>query len=190
MKLITALLFFLVQLIVQFPARARLFLFNAFQMLAGTGIQRHVGLRYGSKVTQAVSTQGFKLEVSLDGTTNWTEVKGITDIPDPTGEASDLDATNLASTSKEYIAGLRDSQSATVSGQRYATDAGQNILRDHVGESAPLTFRNTFSDGEILTYSATVKKFAVTGGVDSVQMFTTSFRGSGTGVWSGTGVTP
>jgi hypothetical protein len=190
MKLIDAIVLFLVLAVLSLAQNVKLFLVNAFYMLAGTGQRRYAGMRVGVKVTQAVSTQGFKLEVSNDDGTTWTEVKGITDIPDPTGEASDLDATNLASTSKEYIAGLRDSQSATVTGQRYATDPGQNILRDHVGQSAPLQFRNTFSDGEILTYSATVKKFAVTGGVDSVQMFTTSFRGSGTGVWSGTGVTP
>lgn len=150
------------------------------------GEQKHYGLRYGVKVG-AVSTQGFMLEVSTDSGVTWVEVKNITDIPDPTGTASDLDATNLASTSKEYIAGLRDSQSATINGQRVALDPGQKILRLNAGNATPLQFRNTFSDGEILTYLATVKKFAVTGSTDSVQMFSTEIRGSGTGTWSGAG---
>lgn len=171
----------LVTTLLRLPSYALAFLF---------GERKHYGLRYGVKVNNAVSTQGFKLEVSIDAGTTWVEVKNITDIPDPTGEASDLDATNLASTSKEYIAGLRDSQSAAINGQRVATDPGQNIMRDRAGTASPLQFRNTFSDGEILSYSATVKKFAVTGSTDAVQMFAASIRGSGTGVWSGTGVTP
>lgn len=149
-------------------------------------IVKHRGLRFGVKVNNAVSTQGFKLEVSLDGDT-YTEVKQITDIPDPTGEASDLDATNLMSTSKEYIAGLRDSQSVSITGQRVATDPGQNMLRDNAGSTSPLFFRNTYSDASILEYTATVKKFGVTGNTDAVMMFTASIRGSGTGTWSGTG---
>lgn len=148
------------------------------------GKHKHFGLRYGVK-GQAVSTQGYKLEVSVDGTV-FTEVSNITDILDPTGEASDLDATNLRSTSKEYIAGLRDSQSVNITGQRVADDAGQNILRDNAGASTPLYFRNTYSDGEVLTFRATDKKFGVTGGVDAVMMFTSSIRASGTPEWNPT----
>lgn len=148
------------------------------------GKQKHFGLRYGTK-GQAVSTQGYKLEVSVDGTA-YTEVSNITDIVDPTGEASDLDATNLRSTSKEYIAGLRDSQSVTITGQRVADDAGQNILRDNAGASTPLYWRNTYSDGEIQEFRATCKKFGVTGGVDAVMMFTSSIRATGTPEWNPT----
>jgi hypothetical protein len=169
-----------------FKSLVLLTLFNAMSAITGSGRTRHYGLRFGVK-SDAVSTQGFKFEVSIDDGTTWVEVKNITDIPDPTGEASDLDATNLASTSKEYIAGLRDSQSVTITGQRVATDAGQNILRDHAGDVAPAKFRNTYSDGEILEYLATIKKFGVTGSTDAVMMFTASIRGTGTGTWSGTG---
>ena len=60
-------------------------LFNAVQILMGSPLRRRVGARPGVKVTQATTTQGFKLEVSVDAGTTWVEVKGITDIPDPTG---------------------------------------------------------------------------------------------------------
>lgn len=154
------------------------------------GKQRHFGYRLGFKADEvATSTQGFMLEVALPvttGTPTYIEVNGITDIPDPTGEASDLDATNLKSTSKEYIAGLRDSQSINITGYRLPGDAGQNLLRDHAGDSAPLLFRNTYSDGEVLDYTATCKKFGRTGGVDAVNTFTCSIRGTGTGTWSNT----
>ena len=155
---------------------------NAAHWLIGDGKQRHAGLRYGTKANLAVSTQGFKLEVSLDAGTTWTEVKQITDLVDPTGEASDLDASNLQSPGvKEYIAGLRDSSSVNITGQRVKTDAGQNTLRDNQGAVAQ--FRNTYGDGEILTYTATIKSFHVTGSVDAVQMFTVAIRGSDT-VWT------
>lgn len=136
---------------------------------------------------QAVSTQGFKMEVSDDAGTTWLEVGQITDIPDPSQEASDLDASNLQSLAKEYIAGLKDSQSVTVTGQRVATNAGQNLLRDNTGSAQIFQFRNTYSDGSILTYNSTIKKFGITGGTDAVMMFTATVRPSGAQTWSGTG---
>lgn len=147
---------------------------------------RHTGLRYGTK-NGAVSTQGFLLEVSVDDGTTWLEVSQTTDIPDVAQEASDLDASNLQSTAKEYIAGLKDSQSVTLTGQRVVLSAGQNALRDNAGAATAFKFRNTYSDGAILSYSATIKKFSVTGNTDAVMMFTATIRPTGVQIWSGTG---
>jgi hypothetical protein len=157
------------------------------EMIAGPRrIIRHTGLRYGAK-NAAVSTQGFLLEVSVDAGATYLEVSQNTDIPDVSQEASDLDATNLQSTAKEYIAGLKDSQNVTLTGQRVVLSAGQNALRDNAGAAGTFMFRNTYSDGSILSYSATIKKFGVTGGTDAVMMFTATIRPSGVQVWSGTG---
>ena len=157
------------------------------EMIAGPPrIIRHTGLRYGVK-NGAVSTQGFLLEVSIDDGTTYLEVSQNTDIPDVSQEASDLDATNLQSTAKEYINGLQDSQAVTLTGQRVVASVGQNALRDNAGAASTFMFRNTYSDGSILSYSATIKKFGVTGGVDAVMMFTVSIRPSGAQVWSGVG---
>jgi hypothetical protein len=147
---------------------------------------RHTGLRYGTK-NDAVSTQGFLLEVSVDDGTTWLEVSQNTDIPDVSQEASDLDASNLQSTAKEYIAGLKDSQAVTLTGQRVVLSTGQNALRDNAGATTAFKFRNTYSDGSILSYSATIKKFGVTGGTDAVMMFTATIRPTGAQIWSGTG---
>jgi len=155
-------------------------------MLGKPRIICHTGLRYGVK-NDAVSTQGFLLEVSTDDGTTYLEVSQNTDIPDVSQEASDLDATNLQSTAKEYIAGLQDSQSVTLTGQRVVLSPGQNALRDNAGAITPFKFRNTYSDGSILSYSATIKKFGVTGGTDAVMMFNATIRPSGAQVWSGTG---
>src|SRR5574337_542624 len=77
------------------------------ELIAGPPrVIRHTGFRYGFK-NAAVSTQGFLLEVSADGTV-WNEVSQNTDIPDVSQEAADLDATNLQSAAKEYIAGLKE----------------------------------------------------------------------------------
>lgn len=163
---------------------------NVWNILAGTGRYTHLTPRYGVKVNKAVSTQGFKLEIAPPvtggGPLVYTEVSQETDIPDPSTTTSDLDATNLASTEKEYINGLGDSSVINITGQRVSTDAGQNLLRDNVG-LAPVTFRNTYSDGSILTYTATIKKFGVTGSVDAVMMFTCSIRATGAQTWTGTG---
>jgi hypothetical protein len=158
-------------------------------------VVRHTSLRYGTKaspgVNEAVSTQGFLLEVDTSAaphtTPAWVEIGQVTDIPDPSQEASDLDASNLRSLAKEYIAGLKDSQSVTVTGQRIATNAGQNFLRDNAGAAGVFAFRNTYSDGSVLTFHSTIKKFGVTGNTDAVMMFTATVRPSGAQVWSGTG---
>lgn len=184
-RFIVSLVLTALAVIATLPRRASVFLFNCWSILVGDTRRQHFGLRYGLKENDAISTQGFMLEINTGttGSPTWTEIKQITDIPDPTGEAADLDATNLKSTSKEYIAGLRDSQSVNITGQRVHTDPGQNYLRDHAGDVTAKGFRATYPDGTTLTFSATIKKFGVTGGVDAVMMFTSSIRGSGTGVW-------
>lgn len=155
---------------------------NGLEFLIRSGKRHHFGERVGVKTNDAVSTAGFQLEVSIDAGTTWVEVKQITDIVDPTGEAADLDASNLKSPGvKEYIAGLRDSSSVNITGQRVAADTGQNILRDNQGVKA--MFRNTYGDGEILNYTATIKSFRVTGATDAVMMFSCAIRGSDT-VWT------
>src|SRR5574337_1518056 len=94
------------------------------ELIAGPPrVIRHTGFRYGFK-NAAVSTQGFLLEVSADGTV-WNEVSQNTDIPDVSQEAADLDATNLQSAAKEYIAGLKDSQAVTLTGQREERRVGK-----------------------------------------------------------------
>jgi hypothetical protein len=161
------------------------FLVNVVRAIAGQPrVVAYSGRRFGVK-TGAVSAQGHKLEVSLDAGTTWKVIGGIKDIYDPSGEAGDLDATNLASVRKEYIAGLQDTPAGTLTGQRIALDAGQNTLRDNIGVVAQ--FRNTFADGEVQTFSATIKKFGNTGTVDGVLMFSASIRGTGAVTWSGTG---
>lgn len=150
---------------------------NAGEWLTSSGKTHHFGARAGVKANLAVGTQGYKLEVSVDNGTTFVEVKQISAIVDPTGEASDLDASNLQSPGvKEYIAGLRDSSAVSITGQRVKTDAGQNLLRDNQGLVAK--FRNTYVDGEILNYSATIKSFRITGNVDQVLMFSCAIRGS------------
>lgn len=152
---------------------------NAFNMLAGNGRYTHLTPRYGFKANNAISTQGFKLEIAPAATPLvYTEVKQITDIPDPSVTTADLDATNLASTEKEYINGLGDSSVINITGQYVGTDPGQLLLQSNVG-LAPVTFRNTYSDGSTLVYTATVKKFGVTGSTDAVMMFTSSIRATG-----------
>lgn len=150
---------------------------NAYEWAVGSGMRHAYGTRLGTKANLAVSTQNYQLDVSIDNGATYVEVKQVTDIVDPTGEASDLDASNLKSPGvKEYIAGLRDSASVNILGQRVKTDAGQNILRDNQGVVAK--FRNTYSDGEILNYSATIKSFRITGNTDQVMMFSCAIRGS------------
>lgn len=146
----------------------------------------YTGHRYGVK-NGAVSTQGTKIEISTDAGTTWVVIGGTTDVIDPSGEAADLDATNLASTRKEYIAGLVDAAAVTLNGQRLATDPGQTKLLGAVG--TVVQFRQTLSNGEIEVFNGLVKKFGVTGAHDAVLMFAASIRPTGSLTYSGTGHT-
>lgn len=146
----------------------------------------YAGRRSGVK-TGAVSAQGSILAISTDGGTTFIDIEGMTDVVDPAGEASDLDATNLKSTRKEYIAGLEDAQSVTINGQRMATDPGQQALLAAVGTVA--SFKQTLSNGEIQEFDAVVKKFGITGSVDGILMCACSLRATGDLTYSGTGHT-
>lgn len=170
------------------------FFVSLFQSLTTPAyVVRHTGFRYGVKTNDAISTAGFLLEVDTSAAPHssptFIAVGQMTEIPDVAQVAADLDASNLQSAVKEYIAGLRDSSAVNITGQRVVLNAGQNFLRDHAGAISAIPMRNTYSDGSILTYAATVKSFAVTGGTDAVMMFVTSIRPSGDQVWSGTGIT-
>lgn len=145
----------------------------------------YAGRRFGVKT--AVSTQGTKLEIETATPDTFIEIIGVTDVVDPTGEASDLDSTNLKSTRKEYIPGLEDSPAVTINGQKDAADPGQQALAAAVGTTKK--FRQTLSDGEIMAFDAVVKKYGPSGSVDGVLMFAASIRPTGDITYTGTGHT-
>lgn len=77
------------------------------------------------------------------------------------GEADEIDVTPLNTPDgyKQYIQGLKDSGTLSISGFKVPSDAGQQALRALFEDGTITTFTVEFSDGSIATFAAFVKKF-------------------------------
>jgi hypothetical protein len=93
----------------------------------------------------------------------------------PGGQKSELEVTNLASTSKEFIAGLRDNGQATVGFDVDQDDQGQMVLRSSFAASGSVAspFVLTLPNGKTRSFNAFCMNYGETQvGVD--QVFTGS----------------
>ncbi len=122
----------------------------------------------------AISAQGSTLSVSttLSGYQN---IGGLTEFVEGDGTASRLDASNLASTQKVYIAGLKDSGARALKGQWLASDPGQHILKSNAGNGVVLHFKAELPDGTTSTFDAEVADFTESPGVDKVLEFNCTY---------------
>src|SRR5579883_3534299 len=108
----------------------------------------------------AISGQGATLGVTTTTPpTSYTLIGQISEYPLSTGQASKLDASNLNSIEKEYIAGLKDHGTATIKGQYVRTDAGHTVLRSNVGNGVVCHFQATLPNGQVATFDAQVGEF-------------------------------
>jgi hypothetical protein len=104
-------------------------------------------------------------------------VGNLVSVPMPGGQKAELDATNLSSTSKEFLAGLRDNGQATVGFHVDQDDAGQMVLRSSFAASgnSPSPFTITLPNGKTRTFNAFCMNYGEpTLGVDGI------FTGSAT----------
>ena len=104
-------------------------------------------------------------------------VGNLVSVPLPGGQKAELDATNLSSTSKEFLAGLRDNGQATVGFHVDQDDAGQMVLRSSFAASgnSPSPFTITLPNGKTRTFNAFCMNYGEpTLGVDGI------FTGSAT----------
>ena len=140
-------------------------------------------------MSQALKSQGVLFEVSLAGSPNvWREVGEVTTIGDvDSGDASDIDVTHLQSEAKEYLIGLKDSGVITLEGNLVIGDLGQIQLQQARNDETPRDFRMTLTDSApatVLTFTAYVKKYGTSAGVDSKLPFNVSLRVTGPVAWN------
>ncbi|PXV60660.1 hypothetical protein SAMN04487785_102388 [Dyella jiangningensis] len=122
-------------------------------------------------MNNAISAQGSTLGVSTTPN-NYILINQLADFTAGAGKASKLDASNLSSTQKEWIAGLIDRGELTIKGQRVHTDAGQNLLKSNQGNGVNLYFQATLPSGDQCTFIAQVAEFSVAASTDKVLEFT------------------
>lgn len=120
-------------------------------------------------MSNAIVTQGFKLEVSTAGISPlvYTEVKEVVSFNGFDGQASEIDTTHLQSTAKEFLMGLQDFGTFGFDVNHLPTDAGQQILRVAKGDLDKRTFKATFSDLSTAVFDAFVLSNPLSGGVDA-----------------------
>ena len=131
--------------------------------------------------SKAISAQDSKLEIKVSQTaTEITEIKSFKGFD---GSASELDATTMRSTAKEFRKGLRDNGSFSVELNRVFDDPGQVALDAATASDQPSEFVLTLPNKVTATFSALVMSFDLNGGVDALVASTATLRISGAVVW-------
>lgn len=97
----------------------------------------------------------------------YTAVGDVVDFDGPGGSAAVIDVTNLASTAREKLLGIPDEGQLSVTLNWDISDAGQLAARAAHENQTLKTFRLTYSDGTIQTFSGYVMSFPSSGGVDA-----------------------
>ncbi|MBF0185466.1 MAG: phage tail protein [Magnetococcales bacterium] len=100
------------------------------------------------------------------------------------GASSEIDVTNLSSTAKEFIAGLADSGNVSIEMNGVLDDPGQIALAAAKESGAVKEFKLELPDGHTATFSAFVKSFSASGGVDQPFKRSASLRLSGPVTWA------
>jgi hypothetical protein len=136
--------------------------------------------------TWAVDIDTTGLTITAAGTATpatFTAINNIKDFSGFDGAASELDRTNLQSTAKEFLLGLVDPGNFTINIDVDQNDTGQAAVRAKQQSGAISTFKLVLPGGvanETYTFTAFVKKFTTTGGVDAIVKGQVDLRISGT----------
>lgn len=105
---------------------------------------------------------GTATPVQWTGVGNWKSWSGFD------GQASVLDKSNLSSTAKEFALGLVDPGTLQLELDYDNTDAGQAVLLAAYNGSLAKQFKITLPDTKTATFTAYVRKFPQSGGVDQL----------------------
>lgn len=108
-------------------------------------------------------------------------IGGLNGITIPESVAADVDVTTHDSTAREYIGGLVDSGTVTLTGKFNIADTGQTYLRTAANQGgSPVACVVTLSDDSTASFNAVVVGFGTNvGDVDGAVEFTASLRISG-----------
>lgn len=114
----------------------------------------------------------------------WTEVGECSNFSGFDGESSEVDTTHLRSTAKESMTGLEDFGGFTADCNYIGGDAGQAAIRAAKTASTTKNFRLTLADTSTATFSANVKQFSFSAGVDAVNKGSISLKITGAVTWA------
>ena len=111
----------------------------------------------------------------------WTQINQVKDFKPSGSSASEIDVTDLSSSAKEFLTGLRDNGSFSMSIFCLPTDPGQIAAKAKFDASAVASFKLTTPDAKTYTFSAMVKSFPTVpdGTIDSVLTGSIELRVTG-----------
>jgi hypothetical protein len=117
---------------------------------------------------------------------NGTEIKEVTEFTLPSISRPEVDATHLRSTSREYLAGLRDNTEFSFTVNYLPGDPGQRLLRASAASPSTQTMQVVLPDDpdtsdpyETWEFQALITGFEPTGSVDEVMRAEATMRVSG-----------
>lgn len=119
--------------------------------------------------SSAIQSQGTIVRYSATGSPpSWTTIPEVRTIGGPDGSANLIDVTDLSSTGKEYLVGLKDEGAVQLGLFYIPTNAVHGALRDAWSNRTQLQFQIQFADTgtTILEFTGYVQNFALTLGVD------------------------
>lgn len=114
----------------------------------------------------------------------YTKINGLLTFDGFDGAADELDTTDLDSTAKEFISGIKDEGKFGFEIKTLKTDAGQIALRAARANGNLTGLVLTLPDASVASFSALVKTIPTSGGVNAVLKGKVDTRISGPVVWS------
>lgn len=130
-----------------------------------------------------IDTRAFTAYTSAGAATpvTWTEILGIIDYSPSGATASEIDTTDLASTAKEFLAGLPDNGSFTANMKYFEDDAGQAAARVAGAASTTKNFKITDAEVNVYTFSGFLSSYTAipSAGVDQILKGSQTVRISG-----------
>ena len=132
--------------------------------------------------TDAILAQGTKFAVSADASPpTFADIPEIRTIGGPDGSAPTIDVTDLDSTAREYVLGLKDEGSFSLGIMYIPGEATHAQLRTAWGARTKLRFRVTFTDTgtTVWEFSGYVTGFSQNMGVDTVVEATVGIKITG-----------
>lgn len=113
-----------------------------------------------------------------------TKIKGVISFDGFDGTADELDTTDLDSTAKEFISGIKDEGKFGFEAKTLKADAGQIALRANRTSGAVVPMWLTLPDQSVASFNVIVKSMPTSGGVNAVLKGKIDCRISGPVVWS------
>jgi hypothetical protein len=98
----------------------------------------------------------------------WTAIKNLKTLKGFDGKPAKLDATNLASTAKEWVPGLTDPGSVSFDVDIDMSDPGQIALRNNLVTGTTFQFKFTTPNAHTATWAGYVETFPWDAGVDKL----------------------